>query len=197
MIVTVAAYKGGVGKSTTAIHLAAYLDARGPAIVVDGDPNRSATGWARRGSLPFRVVDERQAARHVREAEHVVIDTPARPAREDLEALADGCDLLIIPTTPDALSLDALMGTVETLRSIGAERFRVLLTIVPPRPSRDGDDARATIAEAGLPLFAGSVRRAVAFQKAALAGCIVSGVKDPRAAEAWADYEAIGRECLP
>lgn len=197
MIVTVAAYKGGVGKSTTAIHLAAYLDARGPAIVVDGDPNRSASGWARRGHLPFRVVDERQAARHVREAEHVVIDTPARPAREDLEALADGCDLLIIPTTPDALSLDALMGTVETLRSIGAERFRVLLTIVPPKPSRDGDDARATIAEAGLPLFAGSVRRAVAFQKAALAGCIVRDVKDPRAAEAWSDYEAIGRECLP
>ena len=197
MIVTVAAYKGGVAKSTTAIHLAAFFHARGRTILVDGDPNRSVSGWARRGALPFRVVDERQAARHVREAEHVVIDTPARPAREDLEALADGCDLLIIPTTPDALGLDALMGTVETLRSIGAERFKVLLAIVPPKPSRDGDDARATIAEAGLPLFAGSVRRAVAFQKAALAGCVVSEVKDPRAAEAWADYEAIGRELLP
>ena len=35
------------------------------------------------------------------------------------------------------------------------------------------------IAEAGLPMFAGSVRRAVAFQKAALGGCLVSEVKDP------------------
>ncbi|MEJ7639351.1 MAG: hypothetical protein WKF75_15580 [Singulisphaera sp.] len=95
------------------------------------------------------------------------------------------------------MGLDALMGTVETLRSIGAGRFKVLLAIVPPRPSRDGDDARAMIAGAGLPLFVGSVRRAVAFQKAALAGCVVSEVKDPRAAEAWADYEAIGRELLP
>ena len=197
MIATVASYKGGCAKSTTAIHLAAYLQARGPTILVDGDPNRSVSGWARRGSLPFRVVDERQATRHVREAEHVVIDTPARPAREDLEALADGCDLLIIPTTPDALGLDALMGTVETLRSIGAGRFKVLLAIVPPRPSRDGDDARTMITGAGLPLFAGSVRRAVAFQKAALAGCVVHEVKDPRAAEAWSDYEAIGRELLP
>jgi chromosome partitioning protein len=197
VIATVASYKGGVGKSTTAVHLAAFLHALGPTILVDGDPNRSVTSWAGRGSLPFRVVDERQAPRHVRDAEHVVIDTKARPDREDLEALADGCDLLIIPTTPDALALDALMATVDALQAIKAERFRVLLSIVPPKPSRDGDDARTMIAGAGLPMFAGSVRRAVAFQKAALAGRVVSEVKDPRASEAWADYEAVGRELLP
>lgn len=196
MILTVASFKGGVAKTTSAVHLAAYLHTLAPTILVDGDPNRSASGWARRGALPYRVVDERQAARHVREAEHVVIDTAARPSREDLEALADGCDLLVIPTTPDALALDALMTTVETLQAMRAERFRVLLTIVPPRPSRDGEAARAMIAEAALPMFAGSIRRAVAFQKAALAGCLASEVKDPRAAEAAADYEAIGRELL-
>jgi chromosome partitioning protein len=182
MIVTVASYKGGVAKTTTAVHLAAYLNARGPAVLIDGDPNRSATGWARRGALPFRVVDERQAPRVLRDEAptHVVIDTPARPSREDLETLAGGCDLLVIPSTPDALSLDALMATVETLHAVGAGRFRVLLTIVPPRPSRDGDEARAMVAEAGLPLFAGSVRRFAAFQKAALGGLVVSGVKDAR-----------------
>ena len=196
VILTVASFKGGVGKSTTAVHLAGYLAERGPTVLVDGDPNRSVSSWGARGALPFRVVDERQATRHVREAEHVVIDTPARPSREDLEALAGGCDLLIIPTTPDALALDALLATVEALASIRAERFKVLLTIVPPRPSRDGDDARAMIAEGGLPMFAGSIRRAVAYQKAALGGMLVSGVKDPRAADAAADYLAVGREIV-
>ena len=197
MIVTVASFKGGVSKSTTAIHLAAFLNAGGPTVLVDSDPNRSVSGWARRGTPAFRVVDERQAARHVRDAEHVVIDTPARPSREDLEALADGCDLLIIPTTPDAFALDALVLTVDALSNLPSARFRVLLAIVPTRPSRDGDDARATIAGLGLPLFAGSIRRAVAFQRAALAGCLVSEVKDPRAVDAWGDYEAVGREMTP
>ena len=105
MIITVASFKGGVGKTTTAVHLAAYMQEDAPTLLIDGDPNRSASGWNKRGGLPFKVVDERQAARFARDYEHIVIDTQARPSLEDLEALVDGCDLLIIPTTPDALML--------------------------------------------------------------------------------------------
>lgn len=196
MIATIAGFKGGVGKSTTAVHLAAYLNARAPTLLIDGDPNRSVTGWAKRGALPFQVIDERQAARYARDYQHIVIDTQARPGREDLEALAGGCDLLVIPSTPDALALDALMLTATTLHELAAERFKVLLTIVPPKPSRDAEEARAAIAEAGLPLFTGEVRRAAAFQKAALQGVVVSAIKDQRAAAAWDDYERIGTEVL-
>ncbi len=196
MIATIAGFKGGVGKSTTAVHLAAYLNARAPTLLIDGDPNRSVTGWAKRGALPFQVIDERQAARYARDYRHIVIDTQARPGRDDLEALAEGCDLLVIPSTPDALALDALMLTATTLHELGAERFKVLLTIVPPKPSRDAEEARAAITAAGLPLFTGEVRRAAAFQKAALQGVVVSAIKDGRAAAAWDDYERIGTEVL-
>ena len=196
MIITVAGFKGGVGKSTTAIHLAAFMADTAPTVLVDGDPNRSATGWSKRGLLPFKVVDERAIARAAREHEHVVVDTPARPSREDLEAIADGCDLIVLPTLPNLLDLDALMGIVETLTAIGSDKFKVLLTIVPPKPSRDGDEARVALAEAGLPMFAGSVRRATAFAKAAVAGCIVCDVKDARAGDCWEDYLSVGREIL-
>ncbi len=197
MIVTVVGFKGGVGKTTTAVHLAAYLQQKAPTMLVDGDPNRSATAWARAGKLPFRVVDERLAARHAREFEHVVLDTQARPDKDDLRVLAEGCDLLIVPTTPDGLSLDALLQTVDALRSLGASSYRVLLTIVPPLPNRDGEDAQALLLSRDLPVFGTRIRRLVAFQRAALQGVPVYDVNDPRAKDGWQDYERVGKEILP
>lgn len=194
MYITVAGYKGGTGKTTTAVHLAALLHERAPTLLVDGDPNRSATVWARAKRLPFPVTDERQAMRQVRNYTHVVIDTKARPDEDDLTALAAGCDLLIVPTTVEALALDALLLLVRTLAKMEAAPFKVLLTMVPPRPTRDVEEARALLAEANVPVFATAIRRLVAFQKASLHGVLARDAPDPRAADAFDDYAAIARE---
>ncbi len=178
MIITIASFKGGVGKTTTAVHLAAYLALQSTTILIDGDPNRSATRWSERGGLPFKVVDERQAAKYARKAEHIVIDTQARPEQEDLEALADGCDRLILPCTPDALALDAMMLTVKALHQLGSAQYRILLTIIPPKPSKDGEEARKMLTDAGLPVLKSEIRRYSAFKKAALEGTVVNGVTD-------------------
>ena len=194
MYITVAGFKGGVGKTTTAVHLAALLHERAPTLLVDGDPNHSATFWARSKQLPFPVADERQAMRLVRDYTHVVIDTKARPDEDDLTALAAGCDLLIVPTTVEALALDALLLLVRTLAKMERAPFKVLLTMVHPRPTRDVEEARALLAEANVPVFATAIRRLVAFQKASLHGVVVRDAPDPRAADAFSDYVAIARE---
>ena len=79
MYISVASLKGGVGKSTSAVHLAVYFQQSGPTLLVDGDPNRSATRWAKRGKMPFAIADEKEAAYQARNFQHVIIDTSARP----------------------------------------------------------------------------------------------------------------------
>ncbi|MGH8710618.1 MAG: AAA family ATPase [Burkholderiales bacterium] len=132
MIIGVVSHKGGVGKTTSAVHLAAWLSAKGPALLIDGDANRSASGWAERGEMPFKVVSERQAAKYAADFPHKIIDTAGHLPNSDLRELAEGCDLLIVCCTPDALSLDALLLSADTLQKIGSENFKILLTMCNP-----------------------------------------------------------------
>jgi chromosome partitioning protein len=192
-ILTVTGYKGGVGKSTTAIHLAAFFSTKGETLLIDGDPNRTSIKWAGRGSLPFKVVSEKESARHVTGKEFVIIDTPARPNSEDLEELSNGCDLLILPTPPDILGLEALL---ETAESVQTGNFRALLTIVPPKPSNEGEVMLAELVENGIPVFRSWIRRSASFQKAALAGVPVSEIRNALAVAAATDYLNLGEEIL-
>ena len=48
--ITVMSYKGGVGKTTTAIRIAAFMQTLGPTILSDGDIVRASSKWAARGN---------------------------------------------------------------------------------------------------------------------------------------------------
>ena len=197
MYITVAADKGGVGKTTTAVHLAAYLQKLGPTLLIDGDTtNRSASDWAEDGGqvLPFEIANVAEGTYKARKFEHIVIDTEAQPDRDELDQLARGCDLLVITTVPAGLETRALKRTLNILQVLAADKYRVLLTKVPPPPETDGADLRAALVRQGIPVFAASIPRLKCFDKAAGEGVLVHAVKDPRAARAWAAYEALGKE---
>lgn len=191
-LITITGYKGGCAKSTTAIHLATFLSEHGKVLLIDGDPNRTALAWAERGNLPFEVCDERKAMKVVSRYDFGIIDTPARPNSDDLKELAEGCDLLILPTLPDVVSLEPMM---QTAADLGEANYRALLAIVWPKPNRDGEQMQAELRSAGVPVFDAMIRRSIGFSKAALAG---KPVRDLTGSDrlAWLDYEKLGNEVL-
>jgi chromosome partitioning protein len=197
VIITVASHKGGVGKTTTAFHLAAFFQQSAPTLLLDGDETRNATAWAKRGAgVAFRVADEVQAAKLAREFTHIIIDTGQKPREIDLKALAQGCDLLIIPAVPATLDTEGLVLTIEALSQINGANFCVLLTKVPPFPEPDGRLLRLELARQEIPLFTAEIPRLKAFEKAAAVGLPVSAIDDPRAKRGWEAYRAVGEEAL-
>lgn len=193
MIVSFLSYKGGTGKSTSALMLSGCLAKKGKTLLIDGDLNRSALEWAQRGEnrLPFKIIDKEEAQRHAG-YDYIVIDTAARPEPRYLKAIVRGCDKLIITTSPDALSMAALRPAIMDLSALEAD-FSILITMISPLGFA-GQNAREAVNTEGLPVFKTMIRRYVAYQKAAMLGCLVCDVSDDHAEDAWSDYQQLTKE---
>jgi chromosome partitioning protein len=194
MTIAVASNKGGVGKTTTSIHLAAFFHELGRTVLVDGDHNRSASLWAGQGKLPFSVVDPYEAYKYVKEAEHLVLDTQARPEPEDMKQISKSCDFLVIPCTPDPMSLASTRHTITAIQKLGVTKFAILLTCCPPTPIAEAAQAREAIEAAGLPIFNSQIRRLMAFPRACAEGVTVDCLRDDRATLGWNDYQRVAEE---
>ncbi len=193
-IISITGFKGGVAKTTTAIHLAAFLAFNNNTLLIDADPNRTAIKWAQRGNLPFKVVSEKESLKFITGSEFIIIDTPARPNSEDLKEIANNCNLLILPSAPDALGIEALL---ETAASFGTGiNYKALLTIVPPYPNRQGEIMQNELKTQNIPVFETVINRSTSFQRAALLGVTVSEIKTALAAAAAASYKELGKEVL-
>lgn len=198
MVITIASWKGGQAKSTTAIHLAAYYEDVAPTIVIDHDPNRTTSNWAGRNtSRKFCVVTETGASKELTSHRYEVVinDTPARPENLDLAGLVRGSDLVIIPCMPDWFSLETLRGASDQFKSLNTSALRILLTNVPPAPQTDGREARTALEALDYPLFKHEIRSAKAFKHAQVQASFVQDIRqNPLSSLGWSDYQGVGEE---
>jgi chromosome partitioning protein len=207
MIVVMANSKGGVGKSTLAVHLATWLHERGQRVILaDCDSQRSSSDWIKEAAPEVKTVrlsdpDDilNKLPRLGRQADYVVADGPGSN-NEMSRALLLRADLAIVPCKASMLEVRALSqatGILKQARDIrkGQPMAKVVLSMVGKnyRLTQDMMDAaksfRLSLADTPLTL------RQI-YADAPGQGTVVWRM-GARAAEASKEIERLFRELLP
>jgi chromosome partitioning protein len=195
-IIAVAQRKGGVGKTTIAVSLAAELCKRGNDVaLIDSDSQRSACAWAIPGNLAFPVyeilLENREVSLWAKDVQNVaaryaVIDVP--PEDRALGASIALASTVVVPCTPSGLDLEATARTMDIINSVRSRRQKRLGVILVPNRV-DGRTLEGRQLASELRAFGGTVSSPIgdrsAFVRAFTTGHSVSDF----AAGTAADYE--------
>jgi chromosome partitioning protein len=186
MLLALAGLKGGTGRTTLAVALAAEARARGRrTLLVDLDPRGDAHAWSLgAGSLAPPTL--RLAGAHAGQVERLralayghdltVLDTPADA--EQLACIAEIAELILIPCRPSPMDAWAAADAVSTcLCAPRIDGWRLQVAVVP-----NAVDPRTTIGAAlpndlrqlGLPVLECSVARRIAHQESMAHGSTAS-----------------------
>ena len=207
MIIVIANSKGGVGKSTIAVHLAAWLHEQGHSVTLaDCDTQQSSSEWAKeavpevkavRLSDPDEILDRLPALGQ--QTDFVVADGPGSNT-ETSRALLLRADLAIVPCKASMLEVRALAQATNVLRQAqdirgGQPRALIVLSMVGKtyRLTQDMKDAAAALE---LPLAKTALTLKQIYADAPGQGAVVWQLGS-RGKEATDEVEALFREILP
>lgn len=190
MIVACLNQKGGVGKTTLALHLAGQWASAGKRItVIDADPQGSALDWSQqraREGLPrlFGVLGlardtlHREAPELAKDADHLIIDGPPRVAGLMRSALL-AADVALIPVQPspfDGWASAEMLSLITEARIYHPEIVaRFVLNRCGARTliARETAD---TLADHDPPMLASTIGQRVVFADAAQSGRLASEI---------------------
>lgn len=189
-IISAVNQKGGMGKTTITMQLAAALSRRHRILVVDVDPQQSTVWWAENAQrhLPFDFAGTQHPnvlARlsHLGEDyDFVLADTPG--SLEDprtLEAVVAASDFVLVPLTPEPLAVEPTIRTIRWIIEPHGVRYAVVLNRIDSRIRGQlaawQDLLDTTL---GLPRLDAYLRQYKAQADAPVLGNLITTVRDNR-----------------
>ena len=164
-VIAIINQKGGVGKTCLATNLASALRDQGRVLLLDCDPQGSASGWAALGPQPrlnlgVENVEPGALARRIRTAmddhQWIVIDCPPGITRVNADAIRVA-DVVLIPCKPrvwDAWACTDIVEAVKSRQAANRDFPKAAFVITMGRPrTRFSQQISAALADLGLPIY--------------------------------------------
>ncbi len=211
-IVAVVQQKGGVGKTTIAVNLAAVTAEHSRVLVVDADHvQHSATDWAEASEAegatawPFDFTDDARPEvlsqlRAASDYDTIIVHTPGSLAPSEIQRtglVLDSADFVIVPMEPQPLSVTPLMRTIKSVIEPRGLEYRVLLSRVGREEAQQKrrDETIARLDEMGIPRLRTVIRQYVVHSDAPATGGVVTTYPESRqTVHAISDFSSLALE---